>query len=458
MKVIICGAGMVGFSIARQLAAEDNDVVVIDTQADLVHQLSDTLDVRGEVGHASHPEVLSRAGAADTDLIVAVTFSDEVNMMACQVCHSLFKVPVKIARVRSQSYLLPEWQDLFTRDHMPIDQIISPEREVARSVVRRLKAPGTFETVPFFDDLVRVVGVRLEEDCPVVNTPLRQLTELFPDLNAVVIGIYRNHKIIVPKGDDQMFVGDDVYLCVTTELLERTLSVFGHEETEAQRILILGGGNVGLAVAQSLEAMGSAVRTKLIELDKARAEYVADQLERTVVLHGDALNKDLLFEANAAEAEAVVALTNDDETNILASVLAKEAGAGRALTLINNESYRPVMRPLNIDAFINPRSSTISSILQHMRRGRIRTVRSFQDGAAEVVEAEALETSPLVGKPLSEVDLQDGMIIGAIFQDGKVLTPRGETRIKPGDRVILFSRADLRREVEQLFRVTLEFF
>ncbi|MCP1335777.1 Trk system potassium transporter TrkA [Futiania mangrovi] len=458
MRAIVCGAGMVGSNIARQLAAEENDVVVIDSSPDLVRKITDTLDVQGVVGFASHPDVLDRAGARDAELVVAVTHSDEVNMIACQVCHSLFNVPVKIARVRSQSYLKPMWRDLFSRDNLPIDEIISPEMEVAKSVLRRLKAPGAFETLPFLDGKVQVVGVRLDDDCPVVNTPLRQLTELFPDLDARVIGIWREDAMRVPKADDQLFPGDEIYFCSRSAMVPRTLAVFGHEEQVARRIIIMGGGNVGLAVAEAIEQEGGHIRARLIEDNKSRAEFVADHLSRTVVLHGDALDREVLEEAGVADAETVVALTNDDEVNILASVLAKRQGARRAVTLINNENYRSLMRTLNIDTFINPRATTVSKILQHVRRGRIKALRSVQDGAAEVIEAEALETSSLTGKPLEEVSLPPGIIVAGVFQDGQVVIPRGDTVIKPGARVVLFATADMVRKVENMFRVSFEYF
>jgi trk system potassium uptake protein TrkA len=454
MKVIICGAGQVGFGIARQLAVEQNTVTVVDQSADLIRKISDQLDVRGIVGHGSHPDILDRAGASDADMLVAVTFFDEVNMVACQVAHSIFNVPTKIARVRAQSYLLPIWQDLFSRDHMPIDVIISPELEVAKSVLRRLRVPGAFESISFADDKVQMIGVRLEDDCPIVNTPLNQLSELFPDLEIVVVGISREGKMFVPDKSDQMVVGDDVYFIVGTDRVRRALDVFGHEEKEARRIILIGGGNIGLYVAQQLEQIGNGVRVKIIEADKKRAERAADGLERTVVLHGDGLDEELLREAGVHEAEAVVALTNDDETNILTSLISKRLSGQRALTLVNNANYEPLIRSLGIDAAIDPRATTVSTILQHVRRGRILGLYSVHGGAAEVIEAEALETSQMVGAPLRDVDLPDGIIVGAIVRGDQFITPRGDTEVETGDRVVLFAQAEMIRKVEQLFRVS----
>ena len=458
MKVIVCGAGQVGSNIARHLAAENNDVTVIDQSPDLVRKISDMYDVRGMVGFASHPDMLESAGAADCDMLIAVTFYDEVNMGACQVAHSLFNVPTKIARVRSQSYLKPGWANLFSREHMPIDVIISPEIEVARAVNRALHVPGAIEMLPFAEDRVRLIGVRIDEDCPIINTPLRQLTELFPDLSLFVTGIVRGDRVIVPSGDDQILPGDEVYFVADTLHVGRAMPVFGHEEKEARRIIIVGGGNIGLFFARQLEHDHASMKVKVIESSRARAELIADQLTKTVVLHGDALDSEILDEANIRAAEAVIALTNDDEVNILASLMAKQQGCVKAITLINNQAYGSLISSLGIDVVVNPRATTVSSILQHVRRGRIRRVHSLRDGAAEVIEAEALETSSLVGSELRDIQVPDGIILGAIVRGDDVLMPRGDTVIQRHDRVIIFAQRDKVRTVEKMLSVRLEFF
>ncbi len=458
MKVIICGAGQVGFSIAQQLSQEQNSVTVIDQSAELIAHIEQALDVKSIVGHASHPDLLDRAGAGDADMLIAVTFSDEVNMVAAQIAHSVFSVPLKIARVRTRSYLDPVWQGLFSRNHMPIDVIISPEVGVGTKVLQTLSNPGAFETVSFADEAVKLVGVHLAKDCPIVNTPLSQLTELFPDLNAFVVGIARGNDVFVPKRSDQMLYGDDVYFIAHAKHVRRTLDIFGREEREAHRIILIGGGNIGLHVAQQLEKE-SDVKVRMIERDKLRAEIAADELKRTVVFHGDGLDQDLLQEAGIKDTEAVVALTDDDETNVLASVLAKRAGALRGMCLINSQKYGPLLEPLGIDTFIDPRATTVSTILQHVRRGRIKGLHSIRQGAAEVIEAEALATSPLVGKPLRESHLPDeGMIVGAVVRKGKFIRPGGDTKIEIGDRVVIFVLRDMVRKVEQLFRVSLDYF
>jgi trk system potassium uptake protein TrkA len=458
MKVIICGAGQVGFGIAERLSAEGNDVSVIDNSPQLIQTISDMLDVRGFVGYGSHPDVLDQVGATDADMIIAVTLHDEVNMVACQVAHSLFDIPTKVARVRAQSYLKEHWRDLFSRENMPIDVIISPEVEVGEMVLRRLALPGAFDVMSFSGGEIAVVGVTCEEDCPVVDTPLAQLTELFPDLRSVVVGIVRDDRIFVPHSSDQMLVGDEVYFVAARDEVERTLSLFGHEEKQASRVIIAGGGNIGLFVARELEARGSRTRAKIIEASRSRAVAIADDLSRTVVLHGSALDEVILREADVEQADTIVALTNDDQVNILSSVMAKRLGCQRALALINNAGYVSILRSLGIDAHVNPRGVTVSKILQHVRRGRIRAVHTVREGQAEVLEAEALDTSPLVGQPLRELSLFDGMRIGAIYREGKVIIPRGDTQINAHDRIVIFALADKVPQVEQMFRVSFEYF
>jgi trk system potassium uptake protein TrkA len=458
MRVIICGAGQVGYGIAERLAAERNDVSVIDTSPELVGAIRDSLDVRGIVGHGAHPDVLEAAGAAEADMVIAVTLYDEVNMIACKVAHSLFNVPTKIARIRSQSYLQPHYQDLFSREHLPIDVIISPELEVGEMVLRRIALPGASDVVRFADGKVATVAIECLEECPVINTPLAQLSELFPDLPSTVVGVSRNGRLFVPHSSDQLLAGDLAYVVTTKDQVRRTLGLFGHDELEASRIVIAGGGNIGLYVARALEQRQIRTKVKLIENTRERAIAIADQLRKTVVLHGSALDQKLLMEADIEVADLMVALTNNDQVNMLSSVMAKRLGCKANLALINNPSYQDLTRTIGVDAFINPRNVTISRVLQHVRRGRIRAVHSVQRGAAEIIEAEALETSPLVGPPLRDADLPAGMRIGAVYRDGQVLKPDGNLRIRPKDRVVIFAMASEVRQVEQFFRVSLEFF
>jgi trk system potassium uptake protein TrkA len=458
MKVIICGAGQVGHGIAERLAAEKNDVSVIDTSPELIRAIRDSLDVRGFVGHGSHPDVLEAAGAQQADMLIAVTLHDEVNIVACEVAHALFNVPTKIARIRSQSYLQPHYQDLFAREHLPIDVIISPELEVAEMVLRRIALPGATDVVRFAENKIAMVAIECLEECPVINTPLAQLSELFPDLPSTVVGVTRNGKLFIPHSVDQLIAGDLAYVVTTKDQVRRTLGLFGHEEPEATRIVVAGGGNIGLYVARTLEQRQSRTRVKIIESNRERAVAAADGLHRTVVLQGSAMDQKLLLEAEIQDADLMVSLTNDDQVNILAAAMAKRLGCKSNLVLINNPAFHDLTKTLGIDAYVNPRSVTVSRVLQHVRRGRIRAVHSVQRGAAEIIEAEALETSPLVGPVMRDLNLPAGMRIGAIYRDGEVIKPSGALKIQPRDRVVIFALADAVKQVEQLFRVSLEFF
>jgi len=458
MRIIICGAGQVGFGIAERLAAEKHDVSIIDTAPELVQNVRDTLDVRGFVGHGSHPDVLARAGAEQADMIIAVTLHDEVNIVACEVAHALFNVPMKIARIRAQSYLQPHYQDLFSREHLPIDVIISPELEVGEMVLRRIALPGATDVVRFADDRIATLAIECQDDCPVINTPLSQLSQLFPDLQSTVVGVIRSGKLFIPRSSDQLFAGDLAYVVTTREQVRRTLGLFGHEEKEASRIVIAGGGNIGMYVASTIEERQSRTKVKIIEANRNRAVVVADRLRRTLVLHGSALDQKLLAEAEIQDADLMVALTNNDQVNILSSVMAKRLGCRSSLVLINNPSFLDMTKSVGIDATINPGTVTVSRVLQHVRRGRIRAVHSLYRGGAEIIEAEALETSPLVGQALRDLDLPDGMRIGAVYRDGTVLTPSGSLRIRAKDRVVIFVLERAVKQVEQMFRVSLEFF
>lgn len=458
MKVIICGAGQVGYSIAKYLSGDNNDITVIDQRPELIRKISDTLDAKAVIGHASHPDVLEQAGAQDADMLIAVTHADEVNMVACQVAHALFNVPKKIARVRNQSYLDPVWANLFSTENLPIDVIISPEIAVARALTRRLKVPGAIDVIPLADNKVQLVGVRCNEDTPVVHTPLRQLSVLFPDLQLVVVGLIRNGRSIIPSADDQMLPGDDVYFVVATSHVGRAMAAFGQNEAQTRRILILGGGNIGLFLAQEIESEHPEISVKVIEFKRERAEYVAKTLNRSVVIYGDALEPEILEEAGVASVEAVVAVTDDDETNILGSLLAKRYGCHRALTLLNKTTYNALMNTLGIDVMVNPRTITVSNILQHVRRGRIHSVHSLQEGFGELIEADAMETSPLVGRPIKDVKLPAGVVLGAVVREDEVIIPRGNTVIQCGDRIVLFAAPDAVKKVEKMFSVRLEYF
>ncbi|RMD50110.1 MAG: Trk system potassium transporter TrkA [Alphaproteobacteria bacterium] len=471
MKVIICGAGQVGWQIARHLAREDNDVTVVDVDAELVGRATEILDVRGVVGFASHPDVLERAGAADVDMVIAATHSDEVNMVVCQVAHSVFEVPTKIARLRAQAYLEAIRADLYRREHMPIDVVISPEREVAQATLRRLDTPSAFESELFLDGRARLLGLRLDERCPVLSTPLRQLSELFSTLTATVVGVRRRGRLFAPEPGDQLFAGDEIYILTRDQETARTLEIFGRVSPPAERVVIIGGGNVGLAVARGLESRPARPRVKVIERDREVAERAAETLARTVVLHGDGLDAEILLEAGIERADAVIALTDDDKTNLLAATrsramreLAAEPGSevARLLTisLVNDPELGTLAGPLGIDALINPRAITVSSILRHLRHGRVRAIYSVGDAEAELIEAEVLPHSPLTRAPLRDLDLPEGALVGLVWKarEGVLLRPSAETRFEPGDLVLIFVLAADVPAVDRLLQVNVEYF
>ena len=458
MKVIICGAGQVGWQIARHLSGENNDVTVVDNNADLVRRATETLDVQGIAGFASYPDILDRAGADDADMIIAATYSDEVNMVTCQIAHSVFSVPRKIARLRAQSYLDAIYSDLYRRDHLPIDVVISPEREVAEAALQRLAAPAAFDTEQFLERKAQLLGIKIDDECPVVNTPLRQLTDLFSTLRCVVVGIRRDGKLFAPDAGDQIFVGDECYIFTHTEDTNRALEIFGKTNARQDRIVIIGGGNVGLAVAQALEARTVRVRAKIIEKNRATAERAADALERTIVLNGDGLDEALLAEANIERADAVLCVTDDDKTNLLAAVRAKTKGCPMTICLVNDPTLVPLMQPLDVDAYINPRATTVSSILRHIRHGRVRNVYSIGDAEAEMIEAQVLSTSPIAGQKVRDIDFPEGVLIGGLIKNGEMIRPHGSTRIEEGDVIALFSLAADVGEVERLLQVSIDFF
>ncbi|MEB3703102.1 Trk system potassium uptake protein TrkA [Candidatus Bealeia paramacronuclearis] len=458
MKVVICGAGQVGFSIARYLSQQDNDITVIDQSESIVSHLADTLDVRAVVGHASHPEVLVKAGIAEADMIVGVTYSDEVNMVACQIAYSLFGVPLKIARVRSKSYLEPQWSNLYRADHMPIDHIISPEIEVAKAIGRSLEIPGAFEVLEFGDGTFIFMGMRARATSPIVNTPLRLIGGLFRNLDLSIMGIVRGERFFVPNDSDRIEMEDEVYCLVPKDQIANAVEAFGYTEQRSTRLLILGGGNVGLCLAQEVEANHTAITTMMIERDITRASLVANQLNRTVVLSGDALDREILKEANAQVTNIVVAVTDDDKVNILAALLAKRLGAHSVTSLVNSLSYSSLVTSLGIDAVISPKALTVSSILQYVRRGRIRSVHSIREGYGEVIEAEAVGTSSVVGMSISEINVPGTMIVSGILRGIENVVPRPETIIKVNDRLIVMVTSEGVKKFEKLFSVRLGYF
>ena len=458
MKVIICGAGQVGWQIARHLSGERNDVTIVDNNSDLVRRATETLDVQGLAGFASYPDVLQKAGARDADMIIAATYSDEVNMVTCQIAHSIFDIPRKVARLRSQSYLDAIYSDLYRRDHMPIDVVISPEREVAAAALKRLSAASAFDTETFLDNQAQLLGLRLDENCPVINTPLRQLTDLFSSLRIIVVGIRRKNILYAPESGDQLFANDEVYVMCHVDDSARALEVFGKTQGKRDRVVIIGGGHVGLSIAKSLEKQEHRTRAKIIEKDREIAEFAANELEKTIVLNGDGLDPRLLEEANISKSDVILAVTDDDKTNMLAAVRAKTLGCPRSVVLVNDPSLIPLTGAMGIDAFINPRATTVSSILRHIRHGRVKGVYSIGDAEAEIIEAQVLSTSPLSGQKIKDIDFPEGVLVGGVLKGGKLVMPTGSLRIDEGDVIALFALSKDIPEVERLLQVSIDFF
>lgn len=458
MRIIICGAGQVGYHIAKQLVRENHEVTLIDKDPELIQKINDTLDAKAVLGFASHPAVLERAGAQEADMLIAVTYSDEVNMIACQVAHALFNVPSKIARIRHRNYLTEEWKHLYRHDHLPIDVIISPEIEVAEAILRRLHVPGAMDMIPFADDRMRVVAIRCEEDSPLVNLPLSVIEARTEDTKMRILGVVHHDRFVMPSLELILAPGDIAYVALDQKSTRQVLTHFGHEEHEARRIILLGGGNIGLYIAQTLEREDPHIRIKIIEHSKQRAEEIVEKLDRTIVIHGNGLDREILSECGVESTETIITVTNDDKVNILASLLAKRVGCQHSITLVNNFSYVGMLGNLGVDIAVNPRETTVSSILQHVRRGKIRGVHTIQDGAAEILEAEAIATSPLVGQPIASLQLPKSILIGALLRGDEFILPRPDTIIQEKDRVLIIATAESVKKVEKFFSVSLEFF
>ncbi|MCD8566438.1 MAG: Trk system potassium transporter TrkA [Alphaproteobacteria bacterium] len=458
MRVIICGAGQVGHGIASYLSREDNDITIIDIVPDRIAQINDELDVNGIVGHASNPDILNAAGASEADMIIAVTKSDEVNMVSCQVAHSLFGMPKKIARIREQSYLNPAWANMFSRSHMPIDVIISPEIVIAKDIFQRLSVPGTTYVISLAESKVFMVGVICLASCPLLNTPVGQISKLFPDLSFKILSILRNNTAMIPDPHEQLQTGDEVYFTVDAKHLRRTLAVFGHEEQKARSIVIAGGGNIGYGLVRLIRAQGHGESIKLIESREDRAHYLSEKLGDVIVLRGDGLDREILYEAGIETAETYVAVTNDDESNILSSLLAKQYGCERVITLVNNNAYSPLVGPLGVDAMISPRETIVGTIMQHVRRGRIKGLHTLRDGFAEVIEAEVSETSSIVNTRVEELVLPEEVMLGALVRGDEVLMPKDGETIRAGDIAIIMSSQRQAQTVERMFSVQVDLF
>lgn len=454
MNIIICGAGQVGYSIADQLSQQGHSITVIDKSSLDIQKINDNLDAKGIVGIATFPNVLELADAKNADMIIAVTRNDETNMIVCQIAHSLFNVSRKIARIRSKEFLNPSYSSLFSKSHLPIDIIISPEYEVAKSLLRKIEAPGAIESFPFVNDLVRLVEINLDEKCPLVNTPLQRLTESFSDLNSNVLGVQREDKFLILKKKNVLIENDKAFILTDSKQVDRTMNVFGKDEKISDKILIIGAGNIGLDLAKSLEDLSSNPRIKIIEKNEERAQYVANELNETMVIKGDGLDENILKEVNLEEIDTVLCITDDDEVNLMSALLCKKSGIKRVIAIANSHNYSLLQTSLKIDDIVDPRMTTVSTILKHIHKGKIDSVFTLDDGEFEIIEAKVTENSELINQTLEKSSIPEGIRIGLIVRAKKVLVPKKDFEFKLNDIVILLSSRANVKKVEQLFRIS----
>ena len=461
MNIIICGAGRVGFTIAKQLSEQGHSITVIDPSSEDIQKIDDALDVKAIVGKGTYPSILEKANAAETDMIIAVTRNDEINMVICQIAFSIFNIPKKIARIRSQDYLNPKFTRVYSKENLPIDVIISPEIEIAKSIQRKLEAPGALDSVPFADNKIRLLEILIKEDCQSINIKFNELTQKYPKLDANIIGINREDKFFIPKKTDSVRKDDKIYALINSSQMAETLEAFGHKEKISKKILIIGGGNIGYNLAKNLEETQETIRVKIVEKDKERAEFLANELNNTIIINGNGLDEEVLTEANLGESETVLALTNDDEDNLMVSVLVekfakdqKEIEDKRTMALINKPNYSLLQSSLKIDDLIDPRMNTVSSILKHVHKGTIENAYTISNGEYEVIEAEIIETSELINKDLKNSNLPEEIRIGAVLRDKKVIIPRSNFTFKKDDSVVFLAKKDSISIVENIFRLS----
>ena len=455
MNIIICGAGRVGYTIAKLLSDQNHSITVIDQSSEDIQKINDSLDVKAIVGKATYPSVLEKANAIEADMIIAVTKNDEINMLICQIAYTAFKIPKKIARIRSQNYLDPKFSKLYNKENLPIDVIISPEIEIAKSIQRKLESPGALDNVPFADNKIKLLEILIEESCPLKGIKLNELTKKFPKLNANILGVIRDDEFIFLKKNDVMKKDDKAYLVINSLQTKEALSAFGHNEKISNKILIIGGGNIGLNLAKNIEQVFDEARIKIIEKDKARAEIIANELNNTIVINGNGLDEDILAEVNLEDVETVIALTNDDEDNLMVSVLVEKFSKHkRTMALINKPNYSLLQSSLKIDDLIDPRMTTVSSILKHVHKGTIENAYSILNGDYEVIEAEIIETSELINKELRNSNLPDEIRIGAVLRENDIIIPRSDFVFKKKDTVVFLTKKDQLPLVESMFRLS----
>jgi trk system potassium uptake protein TrkA len=454
MKILILGAGQVGSSIAEHLAKENNDITVVDTDLEKLIDMQNRLDLRGVHGNASHPSVLMRAGAEDADMVVALTNSDEINMVACQVCHSIFHTPIKIARVRQSEYL--DYPELFDNDHLPIDVFISPERLVTEHIRRLIDYPGALQVMDFAQGIAQLVAIVADDEGPLIGHQLREIHNYMPeDVDARVAAIFRDNKPISPDGDTVIKINDMVFFFAAKKDIRAVMKTLRHTDRPVKKVILAGGGNIGFALAKMLEDDHS---IKVIEGNKKRSRFIAEELTKALVIKGDCTSEEILFEENVDQCDIFCAVTNDDQTNLLAALMAKKMGADKVLTLISKHNYAQLLERDQIDIAISPQHITIGGLLVHVRKGNMARIHSLRNGAAEAIEVVVhgdASTSKVIGKQLKDINLPPGTTIGGIIRGKQVIIAHREVLVEHEDHIILFV-TDKRNinDVERLFHVS----
>lgn len=454
MKIVIVGAGEVGFHIASHLAHENKDVVVIDKNADALRRVSENIDVQVVHGSGSSPVVLAEAGVKSADILLAVTNKDETNLVACLMASMLSPSTKKLARIRNADY--DDYHEHFQKHAPHIDTVINPEIEVVKTIDRLMQVPGAVDVGEFADGRIKFIGVYLEKTARLAGVQLSDLPSMLGDERPLIAAVVREDELIIPHGNDRLMAGDLVYFISEEDKLYAALSAFDKHAQPIKRVLIIGGGRIGFRLAALLDQRS--IQSKIIERNPERCNLLAQKLNKVVVLCGDGSDQSLLAEENIQDIDVVITLTDDEETNILTSLLTHRMGARKTITKISKFSYFPLMTAIGIEQVVSPRLSAINSILQHIRRGKVISAISIKGEQAEVMEAVAMETSDIVSKPLKRVSFPKGAIVAGIIRQEKIIIPSGESVIEPGDRIIIFATRQAIPGIEKIMAVKLEFF
>jgi len=451
MKIIICGAGQVGTDIAKYLSDEADSVTLIDTDIKLTDELNEKIDVRAIAGNGSYPDILQSAGAADTDMIVAVTPSDELNIVICSVAHSLFNIPTKIARIRAPEYLDKRWATLYKKGNIPIDVTISPEIEMAKSITRTLSVPGALEVLPLADGKIYLLAMRCKKDCPLISIPIEKIGAVVPDLHLSIISIIRSGHSLVPRLDEQIEEQDEVYFLIPSEEVPKAAAAFGYDEPTSGKIVIFGAGRTSLFLAESLLEADPSRSITIIEKDSELAEAAANALANIKVINGDFLEYEILEEAGIRQTETVIALTPYDEDNILGSLLAKRYGVRQTFSLTGKMAYHNLIANLGIDVVLDTKAVTISGIIRNVRKGFVKSSFAIEGGIAELLEIDISEETGYVHKKVKSLDLPKGVFLGAILRRDKFIVPTDDLAFDKGDRLFFLARHNAIKALEKTF-------